>query len=409
MVTKTVQEALDAVLAPLAPLPSEVVDVVAALGRVLAQDVTAELPLPMWDNSAMDGYAVDAAGMRAGVTLPVSMTVAAGASVTTLAPGTAARIMTGAPVPKGAVAVLMREQTDESDPQQVVLKRAPTEGEAIRRRGEDVEAGAVVLRAGHCVRAADVGMMCALGRARVQVRRAPVVAILSTGDELCEVGGQPQPGQIMNSNAWMLAALVKQAGAVPRVLATARDTREDLVGKLQGAAGADVLLTSGGVSAGDFDFVVQALADVGAQLDFWKVALRPGKPLAVGSMGNTRVFGLPGNPVSSFVTFVLFVAPALRALLGQSTPGHRQMQAVLQADLAKKGGMTLCVRSNLAWGPSGQVHALPRTQQSSGALTSISGADALVVLGHDSNGARKGDVVDVLLLDDGWMRSTAWG
>jgi molybdopterin molybdotransferase len=393
-------DALKDILASLVPMAPETVDILAAHNRVLAEDVTAAVDLPPWDNSAMDGYALrasDAAQKR----LPVAFTIKAGDVPPPLPAGQAARIMTGAPIPSGADAVVMREDTDETDPKVVVLGTSTRPGENVRRRGEDVAAGSVVLRAGTLLGPADVGLLAGVGRARVRVSRRPTVAILSTGDEISEVGSPPHPGRIYNSNAWMLAAAVLEAGAQPRVLGIAADTQAALEHALRDAQDADVLLTIGGVSVGDFDFVKPALEAVGATLDFWRVAIRPGKPLAVGTMGRTRVFGLPGNPVSSFVTFEVFVRPALRVLAGLPGPHRRRVTATITAPYAKKVGLTHFIRVNLER-VDGVVRAHPRLQQSSGALSSISGADGLMILEDARGNVAAGESAEVMVLREAW-------
>ncbi|MEW5851981.1 MAG: gephyrin-like molybdotransferase Glp [Myxococcota bacterium] len=399
------QEALQEILSSVRPLSTEVVDVLEARGRVLAEEVRAGRDLPPWDNSAMDGYAVRSGEtlLENERTLPIAFTIAAGDLPGPLPTGKAARIMTGAPIPQGADAVIMREETDENVAGSVTLHRAVKPGENLRHKGDDVRADQVVLTPGTEVGPAEIAMLCSVGRSRVRVRRRPVVAILSTGDEIAEVGDAPHPAKIINGNAWMLAAQVAETGGIPRLLGIARDTREDLVAHLRAAEHADVLLTIGGVSVGDFDFVKDALDDVGAKMDFWKVAIRPGKPLAVGSIGNTRVFGLPGNPVSSFVTFEVFVRPALMTMLGHARVGRRTVAVKVVGKYAKKPGLTHYVRANLERTKDGVLAHL-RTQQSSGAVTSISGADALVVLEHDRESVSDGDAAVAMVLKDGWER-----
>jgi len=394
-------QALQDILRRVHALPSESVDVLEALGRVLAEDVRATRDLPPWDNSAMDGYALRAADGLAGRPVPVAFTVAAGDNVKSLQPGQVARIMTGAPVPQGADAVIMREEVDESNPALITMRRAAAAGENIRMRGDDVTQGTTVLRAGTVVAPAEVALLCSVGRSRVRVHRRPTVAILSTGDELAELGDAPHPARIVNSNAWMLAAQVRDAGGIARVLGIAHDTREALVERLAEAKGADVLVSSGGVSVGEFDFVKEALESVGARLDFWRVAIKPGKPLAVGVLGETLVFGLPGNPVSSFVTFELFVRPTLMALQGRTVTSRRTVRAKVQGTYAKKPGMTHYLRAELSReGPL--TLARMRDQQSSGALTSIAGAHGLMVVEDASSGFSDGDLLDVIVLREDW-------
>ncbi|MBI5498499.1 MAG: molybdopterin molybdotransferase MoeA [Deltaproteobacteria bacterium] len=402
MSLRTPAQALAEILARVHPLGTEMVDVLDACGRVLAEDVTAERDLPPWDNSAMDGYAVHSASVRAGVPLEVSATVAAGAQPGAVPAGCAARIMTGAPMPPGADAVLMREETDETDPAHVTLQRVPAPGDNVRRRGEDVPCGRAVLPRGTVVHPADVGLLCAVGRARARVHRRPVVSILATGDELAEVGAPPSPTRIVNSNAWMLAAQVREAGAIPRVLPVAPDKRDALADALAEARQADALVTTGGVSVGDFDFVKDALADAGAVLSFWRVAIRPGRPLAVGTLGETAVFGLPGNPVSTFVTCEVFVCPALRRMLGAPRPRRRTVRAVLRGRYGKKPGLTHYVRVRLERLADGTAVAVLQETQSSGSLSSMALADGLMVVPEAQGDLSDGAAVEVMALRDGW-------
>jgi molybdopterin molybdotransferase len=316
------EAALALILHRCRPLAGEVVELGAALGRVLREPVTAGRRLPPWDSSAMDGYAVRAAEVQVGQPLPVVGVIAAGHPATEpLAPGTVVRIMTGAPLPAGADAVIMKEEADEQAGA-VRFRAAAALGQHIRRAGEDIAAGEVVLPAGVLLGPGELGLLSALGRTLVQVHRRPQVAIVSTGDELVTADVAPGPGQIVNSNAHALLAQVTEVGAVGRVLPIAADDRQAIAACFAEAARADVVISSGGVSVGEFDYVREALALLGATEQFSKVAMRPGKPLQFlllppGAGGpEVMVFGLPGNPASSMVSFELFVRPALRRLLG---------------------------------------------------------------------------------------------
>ena len=328
----TPEAALELILRFCLPLSGEVVELKAALGRVLRESITAGRCLPPWDSSAMDGFAVRAAEVRLGEPLPVVGVVAAGHPATTpLLAGTTVRIMTGAPLPAGADAVIMKEEADEQK-DQVRFRALAEPGQHIRRAGEDIAAGDVVLPAGTVLGPGELGLLAALGRTLVQVHRRPQVAIVSTGDELVAADVAPGPGQIVNSNAHALLAQVMEVGAVGRVLPIAADDRDAIAACFAEAARADVVISTGGVSVGEFDYVRTALAMLGAVEQFSKVAMRPGKPLQfllmppggrpaqsgppVGGGGEVLVFGLPGNPASSMVSFELFVRPALRRLLG---------------------------------------------------------------------------------------------
>ncbi|HRI50298.1 MAG TPA: molybdopterin molybdotransferase MoeA [Pseudomonadota bacterium] len=326
------EAALALILHRCGPLGGEVVELSAALGRVLREPVKAGRCLPPWDSSAMDGYAVRAGEVQLGQPLPVVGVIAAGHPATApLAPGTVMRIMTGAPLPAGADAVIMKEEADEQAGA-VRFRQVPTLGQHLRRAGEDIADGEVVLPAGALLGPGELGLLAALGRTILQVHRRPQVAIVSTGDELVTADVAPGPGQIVNSNAHALLAQVTEAGAVGRVLPIAADDRDAIAACFAEAARADVVISSGGVSVGEFDYVREGLAMLGAVEQFSKVAMRPGKPLqflllprgpgaAPGVEPVSRgpeqlVFGLPGNPASSMVSFELFVRPALRRLLG---------------------------------------------------------------------------------------------
>lgn len=326
----TPEAALELILRCSRTLSGEVVELSAALGRVLREPVTTGRSLPPWDSSAMDGFALRAAEVRLGEPLPVVGVVAAGHPATAPLPaGATMRIMTGAPLPAGADAVIMKEEADEHGGH-VRFRSGAEPGQHIRRAGEDITAGEVVLPAGVLLGPGELGLLAALGRTLVQVYRRPQVAIVSTGDELVAADTAPGPGQIVNSNAHALLAQVTEAGAVGRVLPIAADDRDAIAACFAEAARADVVISTGGVSVGEFDYVRAGLARLGAVEQFSKVAMRPGKPLqflllpygcraapgAVGGGDEVLVFGLPGNPASSMVSFELFVRPALRRLLG---------------------------------------------------------------------------------------------
>jgi molybdopterin molybdotransferase len=347
-----------------------------ALDRVLGADVVAERQLPAWDNSAMDGFAVRSADVPA--TLPVAGTVAAGVwPAPPLAPGTALRVMTGAPMPAGADAVVIREVVDDCGDRARFAEPARP-GQNLRRAGEDVAIGQRVLAAGCTLSAGEIGLLAALGQTHVEVAGRPRVALLSTGDELVELGREPGPGQIINSNAHALAAQVREAGGVPIALGIARDDRADLPAQLRRGWTADILCTSGGVSVGDYDYVRDAFAELGVGLEFWKVAMKPGKPLAFGvAGGGPLIFGLPGNPVSSMVSFELFVRPVIRLLQGAADVDRPQIEVVLQSEYRKAAGRAHYVRARLdVSGPEYRATIVAR--QGSAMLHSMVGIDALV-------------------------------
>lgn len=397
----TVREASARIRAAIRPLPAEIVAIDAVLGRFLARDVIAGRALPPWDNSAMDGFAVRVKDVPG--TLPVAGTIAAGhAPGMELAPGTALRIMTGAPLPRGADAVVIREDVredvdDRGDIAHIAVTARP--GENIRRAGEDVTPDATVLRAGTRLGPGEIGLVAALGHAIIEVGRRPRVAIMSTGDELVGVDTTPGPGQIVNSNAHALAAQVRQAGGVPVHAGIAPDRPDTLIAMLKKGLHADVLLTSGGVSAGDFDHVKAAFADAGVKMDFWKVAMKPGKPLAFGvAETGTPVFGLPGNPVSSMVVFELFARPALLAMQGAAVVDRPRASVVLAAPYPKKAGRAHYVRATVE--RKGDVlQAAPLARQGSGMLSSMIGVQALIELDKDQGDVAEGQRAPALLLE----------
>jgi molybdopterin molybdotransferase len=397
----TVEEALARILDRVAPLGAEQVLLDEAAGRVLAETVVAERQLPPWDNSAMDGFAVRAAEVRPGESLPIASTVAAGHAPAPLPVAAVARIMTGAPVPAGADAIVMREDAEESveDGRAVVRFRiSPAPGAHVRRAGEDVAAGAPVLAAGARLRAGEVGLLAALGRTIVRVHRRPRVALLSTGDELVDADRAPGPGQIVGSNAWALAAQCREAGALPTVLPIARDDRAAIRDALAEALTADAVLSSGGVSVGDFDFVRDALSDLGVIEHFWKVAMKPGKPLTFGTRDARPVFGLPGNPASSMVSFELFVRPALRRMLGHAEVLRPRAPVLLDEGYAHEGRRRHYLRGEVRR-DGALLRARRPGRQGSGMLRSMVGVNALLEIPEDAGVLAAGASVTAVLLD----------
>jgi molybdopterin molybdotransferase len=398
----SVEEARKIVLGAMRGLGSERVPIADALGRVLAQDVAAPRDIPPWDNSSVDGYAVRAEDSAAAsrerpVTLSVIEEIPAGSLPTaTVTPGTAARIMTGAPMPRGADAVIMVEDTSPDGDR--VLIRAPAEpGESVRPRGQDVREGSVVISQGRRIRPAEVGMVASLGHAAVMVGRRPRVGILATGDELIDLGEPARPDRIYNVNSYAVSAQVAEAGGVPVVMGIARDTPASLRAALTGLDGLDVLIVCGGVSVGKFDFVKDVLTEMGMVMEFWRVAMKPGSPMAFGSVSGRPVFGLPGNPVSSMVTFEVFVRPALLRIAGATIVDRPIVVAEAARDIVKAPGKTHFVRAHV-WREGARVRAASTGSQDSGVLTSMVKADGLMVLAQDAGRIAAGTLVDVRLL-----------
>ncbi|HPW85136.1 MAG TPA: molybdopterin molybdotransferase MoeA [Rhodoferax sp.] len=377
-------DALAQLLGAVAPLQTtEQVATLQADGRVLAADVVSGLHVPPQDNSSMDGYAVRCADVAAaGATLTVSQRIAAGAAGTELLPGTAARIFTGAPIPPGADAVVMQEDCTAADGAQgqpcVTVNSVPVSGQWIRRAGEDVTRGAVVLARGQRLGPAALGLAASVGMAELSVVRRPRVALFSTGDELVMPGQKaPQdmpPGAIYNSNRFFLAALLRRLGCEVSDLGIVPDQREATVEALRSAAANhDVILTSGGVSVGEEDHIKPAVQSLGS-LDLWQIAIKPGKPFAHGRVGNAHFLGLPGNPVSSFVTFLVLVRPFLLQMQGVSDVAMKSI--AVRADFtwarADKRREFLRVRRNA----QGGLDLFPN--QSSGVLTSAVWGDGVI-------------------------------
>lgn len=391
-----VEEAQQRVLAEVTAGAIEEVALDDVLGRILREAITATHDAPASDNSAMDGYAVRASDIaRAPVVLPVTGDIPAGhPSATPLAPDTAMRIMTGAFVPEGADTVVQVELTD-GGLERVTIEKALAVGANIRRRGEDMRAGDLLLREGARIGPAEIAILAGASKKSVRVSQRPTVAILSTGDELIEIGDTPAPGRIINTNAHLLAALVREAGAIPRVLGIVRDNREDTIAAFRSAIESDVVISSGGVSVGAYDFVKEALEALGAETKFWRVAMRPGKPVVLSKLRERLIFGLPGNPVSCFVSFHIFVAPALRKAMAQESNLFPPLvRAKLTAPLRAVPDRRLYARVHVE-ARDGAFVATPLRSQSSGALTSMRSANGLAVI---DEGTIATDEANVLLL-----------
>lgn len=395
-------EALALVLRDLRLLDSEQVALADAAGRVLAADVISDRDVPPFRNSAMDGYALrseDTSGSELPIRLRILEVVGAGSMPTLqVETGTATQIMTGSVMPDGADAVVKVEDT-EVDGDRVVIRQGCPAGANVRLPGEDVRRGDTVLKAGRQLRPADVGLLASLSCARVQVRRQPIVAVLATGDELVDVDQPLTPGKIVNSNAYTLAAAVREAGGVPKVFGIVHDTRAALREAFAEALTADMVLSTGGVSMGVFDLVRETLAGLDVKELFWKIAQKPGKPLTFGLRGTTPVFGLPGNPVSSLVCFYVYVRPALRAMLGLAQLHLPMVDATADEDIKVAESMTEFVRCILS-GPSGSYRVRVTGTQSSGVLRSMSLGDALLVSPAGKGAIKLGDSVRVMLIGE---------
>ena len=392
--------AIRACLAPVSGV--ERVATRAALGRVLAQDIVPAINVPAHDNSAMDGYAVRAADLKAGgdtALKEIGTALAGRAFHGALGAGECVRIMTGAVMPAGADAVVIQEVV-RSENGRLVVPAGQQAGQNVRYAGEDLKAGAPVLRAGHPVRPADLGLLASLGMAEVDVRRRVRVAFFSTGDELASIGAPLSEGQVYDSNRYTLYGMLARLGVEILDMGVVRDDPAALEAAFAGAAAnADVVVTSGGVSVGEADFVRRLMNQLGEVL-FWKIAMRPGRPMAFGRIGNAFLFGLPGNPVAVMITFYQFVRDALLHMSGRSDDYALPLLRVAAAEpLRKVPGRTEFQRAVLARGASGEYSVRVTGGQGSGVLRSMSEANCLIVLEHGRGSVAAGEMVSVQLME----------
>ena len=410
----SVEEALQKILSCVEVLEPERKPILDSLGQVLAEDIRSTIDIPPADNSAMDGYAVKAedtygASESEPRILPVVGEVAAGSiSSEEVKPGTAIRIMTGAPLPDGADAVVPFEDTDEvarksshGDLSQIGILRDTNKRANVRHKGEDIANGSLVLKKGTVLRPPEIGVLASLGHPAAMVIRRPVVSVLATGDELADID-QPLPrGKIYNSNTYTIAAEVIRYGGIAKILGIGRDSIQALEGKIEEGLDSDMLITSGGVSKGDYDVVKDVLAKRG-EINLWTVCMKPGKPAAFGviTKESKRVplLGLPGNPVSSMVTFEQFARPAILKMMGKSNFAKPSIPAVIEDDIVNTDGRRIFARVVVAK-RNGKYYARLTGRQGSGILTSMAKANGLAVIPENTKRVKKGDVVQVQMLD----------
>ncbi len=395
----SVDEAQKIILSEIRRLETEPVPIERSLGRYLSEDIISAIDDPPWDRSAMDGYAVVSADTKeTSHASPCKLTVIENIPAGTMpqkkiVSGTASKIMTGAPLPEGADAVVKVEDTEQN--KEIVLIHGQAEkGDYIRYRGEVVACGARILQKGALIRSYEIALMASIGISVVSVFRQPRVAILSTGDELVDIHTPKGPHQIYNSNGYGLSAQVVEAGGIPISLGIAKDTRDDLTAKLKEASGVDFILVSGGVSVGDYDFVKEVIGSLGGAIQFWKVAMKPGKPLAFGIMSGIPIFGLPGNPVSSMVTFDQFVRPALLYAQGGVVTLRPTLYATLTEGIQKEPGRSHFVRGHLTV-EDGEYKVTPTGDQDSSNLVSLVKANAFIVLAETCGDVAAGEKVSV--------------
>lgn len=390
-------DAIARILETVQSLPPVKVRTEQALGCILAESVVSALDLPPADNSAMDGYAFLFEGLPADRSLRQVGFVAAGDVFTeAVKPGETVKIMTGAPVPAGCDTVVPIEEI-EPDGENIVLQKQPRQGDHVRYLGEEIKQGETALEAGALLHSGAIGLLASAGIEQISIYPPAKVAILSTGDELVELGQTPSNGKIVNSNSYLLAARVREAGCEPLVLGIAHDQPEELERKLKRGLEADLLITTGGVSVGDCDHVQDVLLSIGFEKKFWKVAIKPGKPVLFGTIKDKPVFGLPGNPASSGATFDLFVRPALKKMGGCAAPLDARINARLTASV--RGGHQ---RQNFLWGravtDNGCLTFIPSQRQASGQNRSLQEGNALLPMPIGGPDLAEGSEVEIILL-----------
>lgn len=393
-----VEEAKAQILAGASPLAAEKIPIGSAHGRVLARDLMARRDQPPFDASAMDGYAINSKDALAGSRLKIIGISSAGHGFKrAVGPGQAVRIFTGAPVPKNADAILIQENA-AAEGGSVVVKVPVKPGQHIRPRGLDFRKGEILLRAGQRLSARDIGLAAALNLSHVPVWRKPVVALLATGDELVEPGRRPAADQISSSNTLALAAFVESVGGLPLVLGTVKDSVREIRAAIRPARTADVLITSGGASVGEHDLVRQALGEEGMSLAFWKIAMRPGKPLMFARSRKQRIIGLPGNPVSALVCARVFIKPLLHRLLGMADE-ELTLLASLAAPMRANDERQEYARGMLRKDRDGSLSVMPFPAQDSSMLAVLARADCLIVRPPHAPAAEIGDKVEIVRID----------
>ena len=402
---RSIAEALASMLPAFRPLGEEEVHLTESAGRHVSRAVMARTDAPPFDNSAMDGYAVRAADVAlAAKDTPVRLPVrgesrAGGPPSVSLEPGTACRVFTGAPMPAGADAVVIQEDT-ERDGDEVEIREASPTGRHVRAQGRDVRSGAQLLRAGDRIWPGELGLLASQNIDRVHVFRRPEVAILSTGDELRMLGDDPEPGMIINSNVYVLTEMLRALGAIPVALPAAPDTLPGIEAALRKALEADVVITTGGVSVGAYDFVQEAFKNVGIQQRFWKVRIKPGKPFAFAQYGDKPVIGVPGNPISAMIAFEVLIAPCLRKMLGDPQPHPQPVAARLRDPYRRRPGRVEIARG-VATREGDEIIVALHGLQGSGSLPSFVGVNALVIFPADKAELAAGERVEAILWGPG--------
>jgi len=398
----TVEQAREIIVGRITPLPAEKIALDQALGRYLAEDIVSGMDIPPWDNSAMDGYAIRVQDVpKEGVSLKISYEIPAGSLPQgPLGKGCAVKIMTGAPVPPGADAVVKREDTEEYG-DSVVIRTLPRKNDHIRFSGEDIRTGDLVLEKGTLLEAPEIGVLASLRRSMVFCRQRPVVAIIATGNEVADLDEELTQGKIPSSNSLSLISRVRQLGAIPLYLGIARDTAADLRDKFARASRADLILTSGGVSMGDYDVVRDVMTEGGNSMEFWKVRMKPGRPLAFGVINNIPTIGLPGNPVSTMLSFDLFARPAILKFMGASILTLPRVRARLTEGIRGSSDRPQFVRAILKR-CGDELCVSPTGPQGSGILSSMARGNCYMIVPQGSNIIEKGEYVECEIFRSSW-------
>lgn len=398
------EEARSIILENTKPLESETVDFKSALNRILAGDIYSNHDIPSFNNSAMDGYAVVCSSLKGcskdkSVSLRVECKIAAGHSFKAeVLDYTAVKIMTGAVVPEGADAVVPVEFTEEEN-NIVKIFKEPSKWDNIRFAGEDIKKGQLVIKSGTKIRPEEIGMLSALNIKNIDVRKKPQISILATGDELAKAEEELSKGKIRNINSFSLYAEALKHQCVPYDFGIAKDNKEELIEKLRKAKDCDILIISGGVSVGDYDYVKRSLKALGMEELFWKVSIKPGKPVLFGILKNTLVFGLPGNPVSALVTFRQFVLPAIYKMQGRSGKPWIELKAVLEDSIKKEKGFVHFLRGKTSI-KDGRLFVRKTSQQSSGIFSSMINSDCLIIVPEEVNEIKNGEEVMIQITDE---------
>ena len=396
-------DALRIILENVHPIGTEKLLLAKSLARTFARDIVAHEDLPPFDNSSMDGFALSssdlngASGDHPCVLRIIGESSAGNAFSGRIKAGQSVRVMTGGVLPRGADSVVPIEDAIEMDGETVRFSQSASPGRFVRKSGEDIKRGEVILKEGTAITPPSLGVLAALGRERVRVYKKPCVNIVATGNELVDLLAKPGKGKIRNSTSYGLAGYVVEAGGMPELMGIAGDREKALRKRLSDGLKADVLLVTGGVSVGKYDLVQETLSALGVEVKFWKVNIKPGRPFLFGVRKSTLVFGLPGNPVSTYVTFLQFVRPALLAMTGIREIQPLRLTAVLDQEFSKSDGKRHFVRG-IAVRRSGELHVTTTGTQSSGAMSSMSRANCLMIIPEDSTNLHRGDSVDIELL-----------